>query len=77
VDDDDYLDIETRSMRFIRADIFPLILGLIEGIAGAIHASTVTAYNVAARHANHMHEQAVFREEAAIEIETLTGETDG
>lgn len=68
MDEEEY---ETRSMRFMRCDIAPLVLGLIEGIAGAIHASTVTFYNVAARHANHMHEQAVFQEEAAIEIETL------
>jgi hypothetical protein len=74
VEDEEY---ETRSMRFIRADIPPLFLGLIENLAGAIHASTIVAYNVAARHANHMHEQAVFHEEASIEIETLTGEADG
>lgn len=74
MDEEEY---ETRSMRFLRADIAPLILGLIEGITGAIHATAVVAYNVAARHANHMHEQAVFYEEASIEIETLTGEADG
>lgn len=74
--DDDY-DVETSSMRFMRCDIAPLILSLVEGITGAVHATAVTAYNVAARHANHMHEQAVFYEEAAIEIETLTGENDG
>jgi hypothetical protein len=75
--DDDYDDYETRSMRFMRCDIAPLVLGLVEGIVGAVHATTVTAYNIAARHANHKHEQAVFYEEAAIEIETMTGETDG
>ena len=75
--DDDYSDYETRSMRFMKADIAPLVLGLFEGIAGAVHASAVTAYNVAARHANWRHEQAVFHEEAAIEIETLTEGTDG
>jgi hypothetical protein len=79
VDDDDiyFTDVEETSMRFMRCDIAPLVLSLIEGIAGAIHATTVTAYNVAARHANFMHEQAVFHEEAAIEIETMTEGTDG
>jgi hypothetical protein len=74
VDDD---EIETRSMRFIAADIPPMVLGLLEGIAGAIHQSLVVAYNVAARNANFQHDQLTFREEAAIEIETLLEETDG
>lgn len=74
MDDDDY---ETRSMRFLAADIAPLVLGMVEGIVGAIHAASVVAYNVAARHANFRHEQETFREEAAIEIETLIGEVDG
>ena len=43
----------------------------------AIHQNVVIAYNVAARNANFQHEQLVFREEAAIEIETLTEGTDG
>lgn len=73
--DDDYD--EDRSMRFLAADIPPLVLGLLEGILGAVHAASVTAYNVAARHANFRHEQELFREEAALEIETLTGETNG
>lgn len=70
-------DVERINMRFIAADIPPLILGLLEGIAGAVHQSLVIAYNVAARNANFQHDQLTFREEAAIEIETLTGETDG
>jgi hypothetical protein len=74
VDDD---EVETRSMRFIVADIPPLVFGLLEALTGALHQSLVVAYNVAARNANFKHEQAIFREEAAIEIETLTGETDG
>ena len=73
-DDDDY---EKRSMRFMWVDIPPLLLGLLEGITGALHQSAVIAYNVAARHANFKHDQAAFREEAALEIETLTGDTDG
>jgi len=78
VEDDDWTDVETRSMRFMKCDIAPLVLGLVEGLVGAIHASTITIYNLAARHANHIHEQAAFREEAALEIETLTtGEVDG
>lgn len=74
-DDDDY--VETRSVRFLKADLFPLVLGLIEGLTGAIHEAAQLAYNVAARHANHAHEQDAFRREAALEIETLTGDTDG
>lgn len=70
-------EVEDRSMRFMAADIPPLVLGLLEGIVGAIHQSVVIAYNVAARNANFAHDQAIFHEEAAIEIETLTGETDG
>jgi hypothetical protein len=78
VDDEDFFpDVEDTSMRFMPCDVLPLALGLLEGVASAIHASTVTAYNVAARHANFKHNQAVFLEEAAIEIETLTGEADG
>ena len=73
---DDYDD-EDREMRFLAADIPPLVLGLLEGILGAIHAASVTAYNVAARHANFRHEQELFREEAALEIETMTGEANG
>ena len=69
--------VERDSMRFIKADIAPLVLGLLEGIIGAIHQSVVIAYNVAARNANFQHEQLTFHEEAAIEIETLTGDVDG
>lgn len=73
--DDD--EVESGQMRFIPADIAPLFLGFLEGIIGAWHQSLVVAYNVAARNANFQHEQLIFQEEAAIEIETLTGETDG
>ena len=76
MDDDDF-DVETSSMKFMAVDILPLILGFTENVLGALHSTAITAYNVAARHANFKHEQAVFREEAAIEIETLTGEVDG
>jgi hypothetical protein len=74
VEDEEY---ETRSMRFMPCDIAPLVFGLIENVLGAVHASSITIYNVAARHANFKHEQAVFYEEASIELETLTGENDG
>lgn len=71
-------EVETNSMRFIAADIAPLVLNLMVNVVGAVHSSLITAYNVAARHANFLHDQATFREEAAIEIETLTtGELDG
>ena len=70
-------EVERRSMRFIAADIPPLVLGLLEALTGALHQSLVVAYNVAARNANFQHEQLVFQEEAAIEIETLTEGTDG
>lgn len=70
-------EVEDRSMRFMAADIPPLVLGLLEGIVGAVHQGLVIAYNVAARNANFAHEQAIFHEEAAIEIETLTGDSDG
>lgn len=77
MDDDDFFNVENISMRFMRSDILPLALGLLEGIAGAIHSTTVTAYNVAARHANHKHQQDDFRRAAELDIETITEGDDG
>lgn len=78
MDDEEYEVQASTARQFIKADLWPLTLGLLEGLLGALHSASVTAYNVAARHANFMHQQDAFRKEAALEIETITAEpTDG
>lgn len=73
-DDDDYGPV-TR--RMLPVDYVVMAAFFFDELAGAVHRTATKAYNLAAMHANHIHEQATFREEAALEIETLTGEVDG
>lgn len=59
--------------RFTRVDVLPLILDLVENVLGALHDTSLLAYNMAARHANYKHQQAKFHTEAALDIERITG----
>lgn len=79
MDDDDYTFTSTApcARRMLAFDVVVLAAFLIDEIAAAVHSTTTAAYNLTAMHANHLHEQATFREEAALEIETMTGGTDG
>lgn len=76
-DDDDCTPSTPAVRRMRRADYVVLGCFILDEVVSALHTCTVKAYNLAAMHANYVHEQATFREEAAIEIETLTGERDG
>lgn len=78
--DDDFEPVVVSRPAQRRAIAFDLVvLGayVLDELAGALHSTCTAAYNLAAMHANHLHEQATFREEAALEIETMTGEFDG
>lgn len=73
-DDDDYGPV-TR--RMLPVDYVVMAAFFFDELAGAVHRTATKAYSLAAMHANHIHEQATFREEAALEIETMTGGVDG
>jgi hypothetical protein len=81
MDDDNDFEFVTSSpvqRRAIPFDFVVLGAFLLDELAGAIHSTATAAYNLAAMHANYLHDQATFREEAALEIETMTtGESDG
>lgn len=67
---------EVTSRKFRKADLAVLALGLVSGIVDAVQATATTAYNLAAMHANYEVDQDTFREEAALEIETITGDSN-
>lgn len=78
MDDDEEFEVEEEhfARKFRRADLAVLALGLVHGFVAAMHETTMTAYNLAAAHANYMVNRDTFAEEAALEIETITGEQD-
>jgi hypothetical protein len=66
------------SRRLIPADFAVLGLGLARDIASAVENTLGMAQALVAGHANFLTNQRLFRQEAAIEIETLTsGDDDG
>lgn len=67
---------EPVSRKFRKADLAVLAIGLIHGFVAAAYETTMTAYNLAGMHANYVVDRDTFHEEAALEIETITGEQD-
>lgn len=74
MDDDDEYEVDHLSRRFRKADLAVLALGFIHGIVAAAHETTMTAYNLAAMHANYVVDRDKFHDEATLAIETITGE---
>ena len=69
---------EIMSRRFRKADLAVLALNLVSDVIGAVHQTAMTAYNLAAAHANYCVDRDNFHEDAALAIETIVnGETDG
>lgn len=68
---------EMNSHKFRAIDAVVLTLGLVHELVSAVYQTTMTAYNLAAAHANYIVDQDNFRKEAALDIETITGEQDG
>ncbi len=60
------------SRRVIPADFAVIGLGLARDLFGAVTTALSTAQAIVAGHANYLTDQRLFRQEAAIEIETLT-----
>jgi hypothetical protein len=79
VDDDFELELEPYelSRRFRKPDFVVLGLDLIAGVVTSVAQTLTMARDCAAMHANWHAERDIFHEEAAREIETLTGEQDG
>lgn len=80
--DDEWDEIEFEgpqsvSRRFMPVDIIVLFLGLITGVLSAITNTFSMAQMLVASHANHKVDQHDFHEQAAQEIETLTGDENG
>lgn len=62
---------ESPARRFIRADAVALGLRFLSDLATAVDENLTRLSNAAAMHANYRIQQREFREQAAIEIETL------
>lgn len=76
--DDDYdITYVSRGRKAGLVDLLVLSLHFVSELTSALHSTAVAAYNIAAQHANHRIDQEAFREQAALEIETLTGDDDG
>lgn len=75
--DEDEWVMEPPRRRFMPTDVVVLGLHLVAGISGAVTNTLNTAQALAAAHANFKVAQHEFHEEAALEIETMTGESDG
>ena len=66
------------SRRVIPADFAVIGLGLVRDLFGAFESAFAVTQQIIAGHANFQTNQRLFRQEAAIEIETLTsGDEDG
>lgn len=65
------------SRKFHALDIVVLGLSLAHGITQAIARDLATATHLVAAHTNYKIDRENFLEEAALEIETMTGEDDG
>jgi hypothetical protein len=81
--DDDYDDSDffvpgpPRGRQVGLIDLMVLSLHFVSEITSALHSTAVTAYNMAAQHANYKIDQREFRDQAARAIESMTtGETD-
>lgn len=72
--DEEFEDDGPLSRRFRKEDLAVLALGFVHGIVSAFHETATVAYDLAAMHANYKVDQDAFHEEAALAIETITGE---
>lgn len=77
-EDEGFIEVDEgpTSRKFRKADIAVLAVGLLSGIVDAFASAATTAYNLAAMHANYEVDRDAFREEAALEIETITGDSN-
>jgi hypothetical protein len=76
----DFADFGTNpapSRRFQSVDVLVLLFDLLRGIAHALYNTADSAFQLTAAHANWRVDRDAFHEEAALELETLTGDDDG
>lgn len=73
MDDEEY---EPMSRRFRPLDAVVIALSLAHGIAQAIARDLELTTRLVAAHTNYKIEREMFLEEAALELETLTGDED-
>lgn len=72
---DDETPLQVR--RFQKIDVLILGLNLVQNVAAVVADTFEMATHLVAAHANYNVERERFREDAAREIETITGENDG
>jgi hypothetical protein len=75
-DDEDY-ETWVPNRRFRKVDVVVLGVNFAYRLVGAVHSTLEDVVQLVAGHANFEVERDTFREEAMLEIETITGEQDG
>lgn len=74
--DDDHTPRRPPARPFHWADLFVLGFDIIANLADAVNDTALQARNLAVMHANHVADQHRFRQQAALEIETMTQRGD-